>query len=83
MREYKGKPIELGLIAREESVQSQTTGKLIAGWFEDVGIKVNLEVMDEATLGERPTLNYEGDVFTPDFDMFLWGWYLDFDPAPC
>jgi peptide/nickel transport system substrate-binding protein len=80
VREYKGKPIELGLIAREESVQSQTTGKLIAGWFKDVGIKVNLQVMDEATLGDRE-LNYEGDVFTPDFDMFLWDWYLDYDPG--
>ena len=80
IREYKGKNIELGLIAREESVQSQMTGKLIAGWFGDVGIKVNLEVMDEATLGDRE-LNYEGDVFTPDFDMFLWGWYLDYDPG--
>jgi peptide/nickel transport system substrate-binding protein len=80
VREYKGKPIELGLIAREESVQSQTTGKLIAGWFEDVGIKVKFEVMDEATLGDRE-LNYEKDVFTPDFDMFLWDWYLDYDPG--
>ena len=80
VREYKGKPIELRLIAREESVQSQTTGKLVVGWFKDVGIKVNLEVMDEATLGDRE-LNYEGKTFTPDFDMFLWGWYLDYDPG--
>ena len=28
------------------------TGKLVAGWFGDVGIKVTLEVMDEATLGD-------------------------------
>lgn len=80
VREYKGKPIELGLIAREESMQSQTTGKLIVGWFKDVGITVKFEVMDEATLGERE-LNYEGDVFTPDYDMMLWGWYLDYDPG--
>ena len=80
VREYKGKPIELGLIARDESVQSQQTGKLMVGWFKDVGITVKLEVMDEATLGDRE-LNYEGDVFTPDFDMFLWGWYLDYDPG--
>ena len=45
-----------------------------------MGIKVKLEVMDEATLGDRE-LNYEGDAFTPDFDMFLWGWYLDYDPG--
>jgi len=80
VREYKGEPIELGLIAREESIQSQTTGKLIVGWFKDVGITVKLEVMDEATLGEKE-LNYNGDVFTPDFDMMLWGWYLDYDPG--
>ncbi|MBE3075703.1 MAG: ABC transporter substrate-binding protein, partial [Actinobacteria bacterium] len=80
VREYKGKPIELRLIARDESVQSQQTGKLVVGWFKDVGITVKLEVMDEATLGDRE-LNYEGDVFTPDFDMFLWGWYLDYDPG--
>ena len=80
VREYKGKPIELGLIARAESVQSQTTGKLIVGWFKDVGINVKLQVMDEATLGARE-LNYDKGVFTPDFDMFLWDWYLDYDPG--
>jgi peptide/nickel transport system substrate-binding protein len=84
IREYKGKPIELGLIARSESSQSQLSGKLIAGWFGDVGIKVKLTVIDEATLGNKE-LNYEKvngkDVFTPDFDMFLWDWYLDYDPG--
>jgi peptide/nickel transport system substrate-binding protein len=80
VREYEGKPIELGLIARSESVQSQETGKLVVGWFGDVGITVKLEVMDEATLTDKE-LNYEGDVFTPDFDMMLWGWYLDYDPG--
>jgi peptide/nickel transport system substrate-binding protein len=80
-REYKGKPIELGLIARTESPESQQTAKLIAGWFEDVGIKVQVDVMDEATLTDNHLLNYEGDVFTPDYDMFLWGWYLEFDPG--
>ena len=80
VREYKGKPIVLSLIARSESVQSQMTGKLVVGWFKDVGIKVKLQVMDEATLGDRE-LNYEKGVFTPDFDMFLWDWYLDYDPG--
>ena len=46
-----------------------------------MGIKVNVEVMDEATLTDNHLLNYEGDTFTPDYDMFLWGWYLDFDPG--
>lgn len=80
VREYKGKPIVLRLIARDESVYSQQTGKLIAGWFKEAGITVKLEVMDEGALTDR-LLNYEDKVFTPDFDMFLWGWYLDYDPG--
>jgi peptide/nickel transport system substrate-binding protein len=79
-RTYKGKPIELSLIARTESTQSQQEAKLIAGWFKDIGLKVNIEVMDEGALMDRQ-YNYEGDTFTPDYDMFLWGWYLDYDPG--
>ncbi len=79
-RTYKGKPIELSLIARSESSESQQYAKLIAGWFKDVGVKVKIEVMDEGALMDRQ-YNYEGDTFAPDYDMFLWGWYLDFDPG--
>ena len=80
VREFKGEPIELRLIARSESSEEQQMGKLIAGWFKDVGIPVELSVMDSSTLSDT-ILNYEGDVLTPDFDMFLWGWYLDYDPG--
>ncbi|RPI31026.1 MAG: ABC transporter substrate-binding protein, partial [Actinomycetota bacterium] len=79
-REYEGEPIELGLIARVESAESQQLAKLIAGWFKDVGIKVNVEVMDEGALMDLQ-YEYTGDTFTPNYDMFLWGWYLDFDPG--
>ena len=65
MREYKGEPIELGLIARDGvGARARRPGKLIVGWFKDVGVKVKLEVMDEATLGDRE-LNYEGDDVHP------------------
>ena len=77
---YKGKPIELSLIARTESSESQQYAKLIVGWFRDVGIKVKIEVMDEGALMERQ-YEYSGDTFTPNYDLFLWGWYLDFDPG--
>jgi peptide/nickel transport system substrate-binding protein len=80
VREYKGKPIELRLITRDESTEEQQEGKFIAGWFKDVGIPVKLSVMDSSTLSDT-ILNYEGDVLTPDYDMFLWGWYLDYDPG--
>ena len=80
IREYKGKPINLRLIARDESTQEQQEGKFIAGWFRDVGIKVTLSVMDSSTLSST-ILNEEKGVLTPDYDMFLWGWYLDYDPG--
>ena len=80
VREYKGEPIDLRLTARSESSEEQQMGKLIAGWFKDVGIKVTLSVMDSSTLSDT-ILNYEGDVLTPDYDMFLWGWYLEYDPG--
>jgi len=80
IREYKGKPINLRLIARDESTQEQQEGKFIAGWFKDVGIKVTLSVMDSSTLSST-ILNEEKGVLTPDYDMFLWGWYLDYDPG--
>ena len=55
VREYKGKPIDLSLIARTESSESQQWAKLIAGWLKDVGIKVTVEVMDEGALMDRHT----------------------------
>ncbi len=59
---------------------SQQEAKLIAGWFKDIGIKVKIEVMDEGALMDRQ-YEYDGDTFTPNYDMFLWGWYLDYDPG--
>ena len=79
-RLYKGEPIELSLIARVESAMSQQEAKLIAGWFKAIGIKVKIEVMDEAALMDRQ-YEYDGDTFTPNYDMFLWGWYLEYDPG--
>lgn len=80
VREYKGEPIKLRLVARSESSEEQQMAKLFAGWFKDVGVPVELSVMDSSTLSDT-ILNYEGDVLTPDYDMFLWGWYLDYDPG--
>ncbi len=80
IREYKGKPINLRLIARDESTGEQQEAKFIAGWFKDIGIKVTLSVMDSSTLSST-ILNEEKGVLTPDYDMFLWGWYLDYDPG--
>jgi len=82
IRDYKGKPIVLRLWARTESVSSQNAGKLIAGWFGSIGLKIDYSVMDENAIADAQ-YNFEGknqDVYAPDYDLFLWGWGGDADP---
>ena len=82
IRDYEGKPIELRLWARTESVSDQSAGRLIAGWFGSIGLKIDYSVIDENALGDA-TLNFTGknkDVYAPDFDLFLWGWGGEVDP---
>ncbi len=79
IREYEGEDITLRLYARTESVESQNCGKLITGWFKDVGLDIKYEVIDDGALGDKQ-YNYEGDEFAPDFDLFIWGWGGDVDP---
>lgn len=79
VREYKGKDISLRLYARTESTNSQKCGRLITGWFKDIGLDIKFEVIDDGALGDKQ-YNWEGDDFAPDFDMFIWGWGGDFDP---
>jgi peptide/nickel transport system substrate-binding protein len=79
IREYQGKPIKLRLYARTESPESQNCGKLITGWFEEIGLDIDYQVIDDGALGDKQ-YNYDGDDYAPDFDMFIWGWGGDVDP---
>ncbi len=79
IREYEGEDITLRLYARTESAESQSCGKLITGWFEDVGIDIDYEVIDDGRLGDLQ-FAYDGDEYAPDFDLFIWGWGGDIDP---
>ncbi len=80
LRDYEGKPIRLRLWALTQSVQNQSAGKLITGWFRDLGLDITFEVVDEGVYNER-IWNYKGDVYAPDFDMYLWFWYGFSDPG--
>ncbi len=82
IRDYKGKPIELRLWARTESISSQNAGKFIAGWFRQIGLKIDYTVMDENAIADAQYAftGKNGDVYAPDFDMFIWGWGGDADP---
>jgi peptide/nickel transport system substrate-binding protein len=80
IRENKGKPIELRLWARTEYPQSVTCGKFMTGWFRDIGLKITFTAVDDGALLDAQYRVVNG-VFTPDYDMFEWGWYNDIDPA--
>jgi peptide/nickel transport system substrate-binding protein len=80
VREGKdGKPIKLQLLARNESIMSQQSGKFIAGWFKDIGLDIEFQVVSEAALSDKVWNTVDGKV-QPDYDMFLWGWVGDADP---
>ena len=53
----------------------------MAGWLEDVGLKIKLQTMDDGALTDQIYATKDGE-FNPDYDMFLWGWYSDLDPSP-
>ncbi len=80
VREDKaGKPIELRLYARAQSATDQRVGKLITGWLQDVGLKIDFQIIDEGAMTDK-IYNYKGDTYAPDYDLFLWYWYSDPDP---
>lgn len=79
-RETKdGKPLSLRLYVTNDSPENQTAAKLIAGWFKDIGLKINLKIVDAGVLLDAQ-YNYKGDTYAPDYDMFIWFWTYDVDP---
>jgi peptide/nickel transport system substrate-binding protein len=79
-RETKdGEPLSLRLYVTSDSPENQTAAKLISGWFQDVGLKINLRVVDAGVLLDAQ-YNYKGDTYAPDYDMFIWFWTYDVDP---
>jgi len=67
-----GTPLTLRLLGRQESQSSQQTVQFVKGWYEDLGLTIDVKIVSEDTLIE---LNGEGR-----FDMFEWGWVVEPDP---
>ena len=81
IREDKqGKPIELRLWTRSESPEQQRAGKLIAGWFNTIGLDIILSVENDGAINDG-IYAYKGDAYAPNFDMFIWGWGGTADPG--
>ena len=76
----KGKPISLRLWALAESTSTQGEGKLLAGWFESVGLKIRFEVVDNGVASDA-MYAWKGDSPAPDYDMILWFWDGYYDPG--
>lgn len=81
IREYEGEPIKLRLWARGESLSSQNMGKLIAGWFGDIGLDIEFQVMDDGAISDK-LYNYDADsYYAPDYDMYIWDFWGYADPG--
>jgi peptide/nickel transport system substrate-binding protein len=80
IRDYKGEPITLRLWARSESAQSQKAGKLLNGWFEQIGLDIKYEVMDDGVISDKMYATTDAGKPAPDYDMFIWTWGGDPDP---
>ncbi len=76
----QGKPITLRLATTTDFQQGQVEAKLIAGWFQQLGLKITLQVMDDGAFLAR-MFNYKGTTFAPDFDMALSDWAGYGDPG--
>jgi peptide/nickel transport system substrate-binding protein len=80
IRQYQGKPIKLRLWATTEETQSQAAAKLVAGWFQKLGLKIELSVLETGALEAR-IWNFQGNDYIPDFDMYIWNWAGYSDPG--
>jgi peptide/nickel transport system substrate-binding protein len=80
IRDYKGKPITLRLVAITNDVHATKMGMLVTSWLKQVGLRVNYEVMDDGSLYDL-VWNMKGGKAAPDYDLCLWGpWTGDVDP---
>lgn len=63
-----------------DSPEDQIAAHLVASWFHQVGVGVTLTVVDAATL-LNDQYNYQGTVYRPNWDMFIWFWTNDSNPT--
>lgn len=80
LRENDGKPISLRLWATTETSEEQRAAKLVAGWLRELGIKVELSVLDPGAL-QSHVWNFRGSTYEPDYDMYIWDWAGYSDPG--
>lgn len=80
IREYEGRPIRLRLWAQAEKPESQKEGNLITAWLRDLGLDIEYQVVDDGIYYDS-IWAYDGDTYSPDYDMYLWDWDGYADPG--
>ena len=76
----QGKPIVLRLEATTDFTQGQAEAKLITGWLQQLGLKIEFSVIDSGAL-ESDMYNYHGGKWEPNFDLVVSGWTGYYDPG--
>lgn len=69
----EGEPLSFSLLIRNESPDNQKMASMIKDMLAEVGIEITVSVIDEGTLTDR--------IYDGDFDLFIWGWFVDVDPS--
>jgi peptide/nickel transport system substrate-binding protein len=67
-----GKKISLRLFGRSTSEFSQKDVQYISGWFRQIGVDTQVDIMSEEQLTEV--------IGQGEYDMFHWGWVVEPDP---
>ena len=76
----QGKPIALRLWTMTDFPEGQIETKLIAGWLQQLGLKIDLSVIDRGA-DEARVWNYKGTTYAPEFDMYVDDWAGYSDPG--
>jgi peptide/nickel transport system substrate-binding protein len=76
----QGDPITLRLMTATDYPEGQTESKLIVGWFQQLGLKLKLSVVDVGQFTSA-IYNYAGGEWKPDFDLAVWSWGSYYDPG--
>src|SRR4029077_19803656 len=57
--------------------------QFIQSWFQQLGIKVKADVIEENSLYDIMLPPEAGDAsYKADYDMFIWSWYETVEPNP-
>jgi len=77
----QGKPISLHLVMPDSDPAYPQIGQFIKVWFEQLGIKVKPDVIEENALYDQMLPPEGGDPsYKADYDMFIWSWYETVEP---